>query len=41
MKKCPTCKHKLYPKEGGGFFCKHCPFVNDPNFQPKQATKSQ
>ncbi len=30
MQKCPNCKRKLYPKEGGGFYCKNCTFVNDP-----------
>jgi len=33
MKKCPNCNKKLYPKEGGGFYCKKCPFVNDPNWR--------
>jgi len=33
MKKCPNCKHKLYKKEGGGFYCKNCNFVNDPNYK--------
>lgn len=30
--KCPNCRKKLYPKEGGGFYCKFCGFVNDPNY---------
>ena len=37
MKKCPNCKHKLYKKEGGGFYCKNCNFVNDPNYLKKEA----
>ena len=32
VKRCPICKRKLYPKEGGGFYCKNCNFVNDPNY---------
>ncbi len=36
MKKCPNCNHKLYEKEGGGFYCKNCPFVNDPNLKKKE-----
>ncbi len=35
MKFCPICDHKLYPKEGGGFYCKNCTFVNDPHHQNK------
>ena len=34
MKFCPNCKHKLYEIEGGGFYCKNCEFVNDPNYKP-------
>lgn len=36
MKKCPICNRKLYPKEGGGFYCKKCEYVNDPNFKPSE-----
>jgi len=33
VKKCPICNKKLYPKEGGGFYCKFCGFINDPNWR--------
>ncbi len=36
IKKCPICNKKLYPKEGGGFYCKNCTFVNDPNYKPEE-----
>jgi len=36
IKNCPICNHKLYPKEGGGFYCKYCHFVNDPKYKPEQ-----
>ena len=39
MKFCPNCKHKLYPKEGGGFYCKNCTFVNDPNYLKEKNAK--
>ncbi len=35
IKLCPICNRKLYPKAGGGFYCKNCPFVNDPNYLNK------
>ena len=38
MKNCPNCKHKLYPKKGGGCFCKNCNYVNDPNYLKKNGT---
>ena len=39
MKKCPNCNRKLYPKEGGGFYCKNCTFVNDPNYKREDGKK--
>ena len=33
MKKCPNCNRKLYPKDGGGFYCKNCGYVNNPNWR--------
>ncbi len=39
MKKCPNCNKKLYPKEGGGFYCKKCSFVNDPNYKREDGKK--
>ncbi len=35
MKQCPICNRKLYEAVGGGFFCKNCGFVNDPNYLKK------
>lgn len=35
MKQCPNCKKKLYSKEGGGYYCNNCTFVNDPNYLNK------
>jgi len=40
VKKCPNCNRKLYPKAGGGFYCKKCGFVNDPNYRRENGKPS-
>ncbi len=40
MKKCSNCNKKLYEKEGGGFYCKNCGFVNDLNYLRGKNAKS-
>jgi len=39
MKKCPTCNHKLYGKEGKKRWCNNCGYNNDPEYLKEQNEK--
>ena len=41
MKTCPICNHKLYGEQSQKRNCKHCGYVHDPNFKPKEESNGQ